>query len=248
VNRALVEGAAGMAAQQTALDTISSNLANIDTPGFRAARPEFTDLIGSSGAALGTASASARTLFIPGRLESTGDEHDLAIDGDGFFLVKTRDGRAAYTRAGNFTPDAHGRLALPNGATLDGIRLPDGTTRMDVSSDGAVVAHVAGKSAPFRAGYVHLHAFDDVNSLRQADDGLFYATATATAEAAADRAGRPGIGGFGRLEQRYLERANVSVVDEMMSILAAQRAYEANAKTVQAADEMLRLANNLEKG
>lgn len=232
-----------MAAQQTALDTISSNLANIDTPGFRAARPEFAELVGTNGIKLGAASATAQTLFIPGRLESTGDEHDLAIDGDGFFRVKSRDGRAAYTRAGNFTPDAHGRLALPNGATLDGIRLPYGTTRMDVSPDGAVVAHVAGKTAPVRAGYVHLYTFDDVAALRL-DDGMFYATASA----GADRAGRPGIGGFGRLEQRYLERANVSVVDEMMSILAAQRAYEANAKTVQAADEMLRLANNLEKG
>jgi len=236
VNRALVDGAAGMAAQQTALDTISSNLANIDTPGFRAARPEFAELVGADGVKLGTASASSRTLFIPGRLESTGDEHDLAIDGDGFFRVKMRDGRTAYTRAGNFTPDARGRLALPNGAMLDGICLPSGTTRMDVSADGAVVAHVAGKTAPVRAGYVHLHTFDEVDALRL-DDGMFYATASA----GKDRAGRPGIGGFGRLEQRSLERANVSVVDEMMSILAAQRAYEANAKTVQAADEMLRL-------
>jgi len=244
VNRALVEGAAGMAAQQAALDAISSNLANVDTPGFRATRPEFAELIGSDGAALGTGPVAARTLFIPGRLESTGDEHDLAIAGEGFFRVKSRDGRAAYTRAGNFTPDSHGRLALPNGATLDGVRLPSGTTRMDVSPDGAVVAHVAGNARPMRCGYVHLHAFDDVAALQQGDDGMYYATASA----GADRSGRPGIGGFGRLEQRYLERANVSVVDEMMSILAAQRAYEANAKTVQAADEMLRLANNLEKG
>lgn len=233
-----------MAAQQAALDTISSNLANVDTPGFRAARPEFAELIGTDGAALGAGAPASRTLFTPGRLDSTGDEHDLAIDGEGFFRVKSRDGRAAYTRAGNFAPDAHGRLALPNGATLDGIRLPSGTTRMDVSPDGAVVAHVAGKSRPVRAGYIHLHAFDDVTCLRQGDDGMYYASTSA----GADRAGRPSIGGFGRLEQRYLERANVSVVDEMMSILAAQRAYEANAKTVQAADEMLRLANNLEKG
>jgi len=228
VNRALVEGAAGMAAQQAALDTISSNLANVDTPGFRAARPEFAELIGADSISLGTGVPTARTLFTPGRLEATGDEHDLAIDGDGLFRVKNRDGRYAFTRAGNFTPDSHGRLALPNGATLDGIRLPAGTTRMDVSPDGAVVAHVAGKTAPVRAGYVHLHSFDDVAALRQADDGMYYATSTT----GADRSGRPGVGGFGRLEQRSLERANVSVVDEMMSILAAQRAYEANAKSV----------------
>ena len=233
-----------MAAQQAALDTISSNLANVDTPGFRATRPEFAELIGAGGATLGAGTMAARTLFTPGRLESTGDEHDLAIDGNGFFRVKTREGRTAYTRAGNFAPDSHGRLALPNGATLDGIRLPSGTTRMDVSPDGAVVAHVAGKTRPMRAGYLLLHVFDDVAALRPGDDGMFYATASA----GNDDSARPGIGGLGRLEQRHLERANVSVVDEMMSILAAQRAYEANAKTVQAADEMLRLANNLEKG
>ena len=244
MNPALVAGADGMAAQQTALDTISANLANIDTPGFRAARPEFAQLVASGGGALGSDAPQTRVLFTPGRLEATDDEHDLAIAGDGLFRVKTRDGDVAYTRAGDFTPDAHGRLVLPNGAALDGIRLPAGTTRMDVSPDGAVVAHVAGKTAAVRAGFIHLHAFDDVAALRGGDDGLFYATAAAGRDAMA----RPGANGFGQLRQRYLERANVSVVDEMMAILAAQRAYEANAKSVQAADEMLRLANNLEKG
>lgn len=236
MNRALVAGADGMAAQQAALDTISANLANIDTPGFRARRPEFAQLVASGGEPLETEAPSARTLFTPGRLEATDDEHDIAIDGNGFFRVKTREGQTAYTRAGNFTPDARGRLALPNGAVLEGIRLPAGTTRMDVTSDGAVVAHVAGKIASVRAGYIHLHTFDDPGALR-GDDGLFYATPSS----GKDAFGRPGIGGFGRLEQRYLERANVSIVDEMMSILTAQRAYEANAKSVQAADEMLRL-------
>lgn len=244
MNRALVAGADGMSAQQAALDTISANLANIDTPGFRAARPEFGQLVASSGVALGADTPARRMLFAPGRLEATDDEHDLAIGGDGLFRVKTKDGAIAYTRAGDFTPDVHGRLVLPNGAALDGIRLPEDTTRMDVSADGAVVAHVAGKSAPVRAGYIHLHSFDDDAALRAGDDGMFYATPAA----GSDASGRPNTGGFGRLEQRYLERANVSVVDEMMAMLAAQRAYEANAKSVQAADEMLRLANNLEKG
>ena len=244
MNRALVAGADGMAAQQAALDTISANLANIDTPGFRAQRPEFAELVAAGGGALETEAPSARTLFTPGRIEATGDEHDLAIEGDGLFRVRTRDGDIAYTRAGNFMPDVHGRLVLPNGAALDGVRLPAGTTRMDVSPDGAVVAHVAGQPAPVRAGCLHLHTFDDAAALRGGDDGLFFAAPAA----GKDASGRPGVGGFGRLEQRYLERANVSVADEMMSILAAQRAYEANAKSVQAADEMLRLANNLEKG
>lgn len=244
MNRALVAGAAGMAAQQAALDTISANLANVDTPGFRASRPEFAALMTPRGTAIGVAAPATRLLFTPGRLEATDDPHDLAIDGDGFFRVRTPTGRIAYTRAGNFTPDARGRLELANGARLEGVRLPPGTTSMQVQPDGAVRAAVAGKSKLADVGRVRLYAFDDPTALLLGPDTLFYQTASSGTPAS----GSPGSGGFGHIKQQHLERANVSVVDEMMAILTAQRAYEANAKTVQAADEMLRLANNLERG
>lgn len=244
MNRALVAGAGGMAAQQAVLDSIAGNLANIETTGFRAQRPEFASLIAPDGSALGIAPGEPRTLFTQGKLEDTNDEHDFAIDGEGLFRVTTSNGRVAYTRAGNFTPDARGRLLLANGAALDDVRLPRGTTSIEVTPEGVVRARVAQKSAPAMAGHVKLYAFADNGSLQLGPDNLFYPTA---------RTGRlisgvPGSGGFGRLKQRCLERANVSVVEAMMAVLTAQRAYEANAKTVQAADEMLRLANNLERG
>jgi flagellar basal-body rod protein FlgG len=245
VNRALAAGAAGMAGQQRILDSIAANLANLDTPGFRASRPEFAALVSPDGNAFGAATPqSPHTLFTQGRLEETGNLHDLAIDGEGLFRVVTPSGHTAYTRAGNFTPDARGRLLLPNGAALDGVRLPASTTSFDVESDGIVHAHIAGTATPARGGNIRLSVVPSSSALRLGSDGLFYLTP----EAGPVSSGTPGAGGLGMLKQRCLERANVSVVDAMMSILSAQRAYEANAKTVQAADEMLRLANNLERG
>jgi flagellar basal-body rod protein FlgG len=244
MNPALTAGAAGMAAQQSVLDTIAGNLANIDTPGFRAARPEFAALIAPDGSALGIAAGAPRTLFTQGRLDDTSDPHDLAIDGEGMFRVTSADGRTAYTRAGNFTPDSRGRLVLPNGSALESVRLPRGTTRIEVGDDGEVRADVVGKKAPVSAGRIDLYSFADPAALQLGVDGMF----RPSADAGKQFRGTPGSGGFGRVKQRCLERGNVGVVDEMMSMLAAQRAYEANAKTVQAADEMLRLANNLERG
>jgi flagellar basal-body rod protein FlgG len=244
MNRALAAGAAGMAHQQAILDSIGANLANIDTPGFRAVRTEFAALIAPDGSALGTSAVKSQTLFTQGRLEETSNPHDLAVDGSGFFAVTPASGGIAFTRAGNYAPDAHGRLRLPNGAILEGVRLPAGTTGIDVAADGSVRARVAGLAQAVWAGRIRLHDFVNPSALRLADDGLFYRTASAGEPSK----GTPGTGGFGRIKQHFLERANVSVVDAMMSILSAQRAYEANAKTVQAADEMLRLANNLERG
>jgi flagellar basal-body rod protein FlgG len=244
VNRALAAGAAGMAAQQAVLDSIAANLSNIDTPGFRADRPEFAALVTPDGGTLATSAERSQKLFVQGRLDSTNDQHDLAIDGEGLFEVEAFGGRLAYTRAGNFTPDASGHLRLPNGAVLTGVTLPAGTVSMSVDAGGHVRVRVAGKPDAVDAGRVRLCAFSQNPALRLGPDGLFHATS-----AAGERyQGAPGTGGFGSIKQRFLERSNVSVVGAMMSVLAAQRAYEANAKSVQAADEMLRLANNLERG
>ena len=244
MNRALAAGAAGMAGQQAVLDSIAANLSNIDTPGFRASRPEFAAFIAPGVGAIGQTSTSSQTLFTQGRLDETNNPYDLAIDGEGLFRVVAADGRLGYTRAGNFTPDARGHLLLPNGAALDGVRLPAATTSVEVSADGTVKARVAGKAGSVAAGHIRLHDFANASALRLGTDGFY----SPTTGAGSVSNGTPGSGGFGHLKQHCLERANVSVVEAMMSILSAQRAYEANAKTVQAADEMLRLANNLERG
>ncbi|HLJ84899.1 MAG TPA: flagellar basal body rod C-terminal domain-containing protein [Candidatus Eremiobacteraceae bacterium] len=158
--------------------------------------------------------------------------------------MHTTAGRAAFTRAGNLTPDADGRLRLPNGAGLADVKLPRGTTQIKIAADGLVRCRVAGKSADVIAGHIRLCAFADNTKLRFDADGLFYPT---QASGKCFR-GTPSTGGFGSVKQRCLERANINVIGAMMAVLAAQRAYEASAKTVQAADELLRLANNLERG
>ena len=232
-----------MALQQAMLDSIAANLSNVDTPGFRAVRPEFASLIAPDGRSVGDLGQPQR-LFSQGKLESTSNDYDLAINGEGLFEVRTTSGAQAYTRAGNFTPDASGRLSLPNGAVLAGVRLPAGSLSFSVDPSGQVRTHISGRSQPVDAGRIRLCAFANNPALRLGDDGLFHATRAAGAMFSA----QPGKGGFGTLRQRCLERSNVSIVGAMMAVLAAQRAYEANAKSVQAADEMLRLANNLERG
>ncbi len=233
-----------MTVQQSVLDTIAANLSNIDTPGFRVDRPEFAALIGPDGRGMGASAQTPQRLFSQGRLDATSNDYDLAIDGEGLFEVRAASGAVAYTRAGNFTPSVDGKLRLPNGAALTGVRLPDGAMTTTIAPDGRIRVRVAGKADAMAAGRARLCAFANNAGLRLGPDGLFYPTAGAGKLYRGD----PGSGGFGHLKQRCLERANVSVVGAMMAVLAAQRSYEANAKSVQAADEMLRLANNLERG
>jgi len=243
VNRTLAVAAAGMATQQALLDSIAANLANIDVPGYRVTRADFSAFMSGDGRVVAPETGELQRLFTQGRLDLTDNPHDLAIEGDGFFSVITVDHERAYTRAGNFSPDVHGHLRLPNGAALEGVALPAGAVSFTIDERGKVLASCPGRSGTVGAGRIGLATFMNPTGLRLGADGLFRATALSgsarmqQADAAA-----------GKLRQRYLERANVTVVAAMMAVLAAQRAYEANAKVVQAADEMLRLANNLERG
>jgi flagellar basal-body rod protein FlgG len=243
MNRTLSVAAAAMAAQQSVLDTIAANLANVDVPGFRVTRTDFASLIGPDGRTLAPELASTQRLFTQGRLDHTGNASDLAIQGEGFFVVLPPSGGRAYTRAGNFASDARGRLRLPNGSALEGVQLPAGTTSFTIDEHGKVLAQVAGRRGDVGAGRIPLATFADTAQLRLGSDGLFYSSGTSSAAYISTPTSMPGT-----IKQRYLERANVTVVAAMMAVLAAQRAYEANAKVVQAADEMLRLANNLERG
>lgn len=243
MNRTLSVAAAGMATQQAILDNIAANLANVDVPGYRVNRADFSAFVSPDGRVVAPELAGSLRLFTQGRLELTGSLHDLAIEGEGFFVVRPKHGGRAYTRAGNFSPDASGALRLPCGAALDGVSLPAATTNFTVDERGRVIAQVAARRGDVLAGRIAIASFPNAPALRLGSDGLFYETAAAGRQQRGSAAAP-----LGRIKQRYLERANVTVVAAMMAVLAAQRAYEANAKVVQAADEMLRLANNLERG
>lgn len=242
MNRTLSVAAAGMATQQAVLDAIAANLANVDVPGYRVSRTDFAAFISPDGRVVAPELGASHRLFTQGRLDLTNNPNDLGIDGGGFFVVLPSGGGRAYTRAGNFSPDAAGALRLPSGATLEGVRLPPATASFSVDERGKVLAQVAGRQGDAGAGRISLAEFANPSALRLGPDGLFYRTAAAGALQTGNAASP-----LGKIKQRYLERANVTVIAAMMAVLAAQRAYEANAKVVQAADEMLRLANNLER-
>lgn len=230
-----------MAAQQQNLEIISENLSNADVAGFKGATATFTDIAGPVGS-LGTAEIGTHTVFTQGKLMHSGGPFDLAIDGPGFFAVTDDRGRHAYTRDGEFARAADGSLRNAQGWRLDGVRIPDDALSASVSEDGAVsVTTAKGKAA---CGRIRLAEFAAPEYLQSAGGTLFFAThASGKAHfVAAGSAGGPAIK-FG-----MLEKSNVTIIEAMMQILAAQRAYEANAKGVQAADEMMRIADNLQRG
>ena len=237
MNRALAISATGMAAQQANLDLVADNLANADVPGFKAATATFASL----GSSLGAVLTGSHPLFSQGKLMKTGGPFDVAIQGRGFFVVE-RDGACAYTRAGSFERAPDGRLRNAEGWRLSGVRIPREAIGVSVEPDGSVLVRTARGTQT--AGRIVPAAFDADEELRPIGSALFAATA-ASGKARALRAG----GAHGpTLVFGALEKSNVSVIESMMAILSAQRAYEANAKGVQAADEMLRIANNLARG
>ncbi len=231
--------ATGMAAQQQTLDVVANNLANADVPGFKNAQASFGAIAGEG--LLGTAETGVRTSFVQGKLMKTGGPFDVAIDGEGFFVVE-RDGRHAYTRAGSFSRAADGSLRTEDGWQLRGIRIPPDATDAAVAPDGRLT--VAGVGHARRdLGRIGLATFPAPERLRAIGSALFAPTQESGAALALAAGGEHGP----KLAFGMLEKSNVSIVESMMAILAAQRAYEANAKGVQAADEMLRIANNIHR-
>jgi flagellar basal-body rod protein FlgG len=239
VNRALLASASGMAAQQQNLDVIAANLANADVPGFKAATATFTAIGGS--VPLGTASTGTHCVFAQGKLMKSGGPFDVAVEGSGFFVVE-RNGRHAYTRAGSFSRAADGSVQNGEGWRLTGVRIPRDAIDVTVAADGRVVVTLphGGRAA---AGRIRLATFDAPERLQTIGSALFAADAGSGPARRVDPGGLHGP----KIAFGMLERSNVSIVEAMMEILAAQRAYEANAKGVQAADEMLRIANNLHR-
>jgi flagellar basal-body rod protein FlgG len=243
MDRALFTAASGMAAQQRNLETIADNLANAGVVGFKGSAQRFAELIAHGRGGVGTTALGARVSFKQGKLARSAGPFDVAIDGPGFFTVVDAHGRRYYTRDGQFSRAADGTIRDAHDMRLDGVRIPADALAATVLNNGTVQATFG--SGPARAvGRIRLAEFAAPEALRPVDGALF----AQTRASGAPRTLVPGGDGGPALCFGMLEESNVTIIDAMMQILTAQRAYEANAKGVQAADEMLRIANNLQRG
>lgn len=260
--RSLWTAASGMQAQTSNIDVISNNLANVNTAGFKRSRADFQDLLyetirlpgtdtagGSqvpTGIQIGhgTRTVATQKIFIQGDFEHTQNELDMAIEGQGFFQITQANGDIAYTRAGNFKIDSEGRIVSPDGFLLEPeITIPTDALAVSISTDGVVSVLQPGQSQPTQVGSLELARFVNPAGLQNIGRNLY----TQTGASGDPTTGTPGEDGFGTIAQGYLEMSNVSVVDEMVNMITAQRAYEINSKAIQAADEMLQTANGLKR-
>lgn len=242
MDRALFTAATGMSAQQRNLETITDNLANAGVVGFKGAAQHFRELVEPGAGGIGTVALGAQVMFAQGKLARSAGPFDLAIDGPGFFTVLDARGRKRYTRDGEFSRAADGTLRNAHDFKLADVRIPHDALAATVDSDGTVRATFPTGSRVI--GRIRLAEFAAPQRLRALDGALF----EATAGSGKPRTIAAGADDGPKLRFGMLEESNVTIVDAMMQILSAQRAYEANAKGVQAADEMLRIANNLQRG
>ncbi|MDQ2680086.1 MAG: flagellar hook basal-body protein [Candidatus Eremiobacteraeota bacterium] len=242
MDRALFAAASGMAAQQQNLDVISNNLANSEVAGFKESSETFAVLASPGERGIGTVATGEQVAFQAGKLERSNGPFDVAIDGPGFFTLDDGAGRRAYTRNGEFSRAADGTLRNRDGWRLHGIHIPNDALSARVADDGTVsIATVKGQRG---VGHIGIVNFAAPERLRAIGGTLF----TATRDSGPARSVPAGSSDSPKVRFGMLEQSNVSIIESMMQILAAQRAYEANAKGVQAADEMLRIANNLQRG
>ncbi|MFL6661610.1 MAG: flagellar basal-body rod protein FlgG [Rhizobacter sp.] len=250
--------ATGMNAQQLNVDTISNNLANVSTTGFKRARVSFEDLVsrqiprslrllGADGAArygTGVAVGGTSQVFVAGDLKKTEQPYDLAIRGNGFFEVTRTDGSRAYTRDGAFQLDADGTLVTAGGLTLNpALRVPSDATNILIDAAGKVTATLPNEAQPAELGTIELFGFMNPAGLKAEGNNL-YSTTERSGDAIPGKAGEQGMGA---VAQGFLEASNVRLVDEFVNLIVAQRAYEASSKAIQAADEMLGITNNLRR-
>ena len=234
--------ASGMAAQQTNLEVIADNLANADVAGFKQVAATFIDVNAGGTLGLGTATAGKHAVFSQGKLMHSGGPFDVAIDGQGFFRVE-RAGMHGYTRNGEFARAADGTLRNTDGWQLRDVRIPSDALAVRVAKDGNVTVDLPDR-ANRPIGRIRLASFASAEGLRPLGGTVFAATPDSGPEHRID----PGRDNGPSIAFGMLEHSNVSIVESMMQILTAQRAYEANAKGVQAADEMQRIANNINRG
>ena len=259
--RSLRTAASGMEAQQLNIDVIANNLANVNTVGFKRSRAEFQDLFyeeiraarnndgeQAEGSPLplevgqGIRAIATQKLFGQGAIQATNNELDIAIEGAGFFRLQMPDGTQAYTRNGAFTRDSDGRLVTIEGQPLDPpIILPPDTQRVSVEADGTVKATLINNTEPLEVGRIGISIF--INPAGLASKGHNLYVASEGSGQAID--GFASEEGFGRVSQGMLEGSNVEVVEEMIDLIAAQRAYEINSRVIQAADQMLQETTRL---
>jgi flagellar basal-body rod protein FlgG len=260
--RSLWTAGSGMLAQQLNIDNIANNLANVNTTGYKKSRVDFQDLLYQTIRAAGTPviqgaqvptgiqighgvrPVSTQKIFTQGEFKPTDGPLDINIEGEGFFQVLMPDSSIAYTRDGSFKRDGEGRVVTSDGFPIaPELTLPEDATDISISTDGNISIRVKGQDNPQSIGQIELVRFVNPAGLKSVGRNLYKNTA-ASGEAIF---GTPGLDGFGTLAHGYLEMSNVQVVEEMVSMIVAQRAYEVNSKAIQAADEMLQTANNLRR-
>ena len=250
----------GLEAQQTQLDVISNNLANVATHGFKRVRPVFEDLLyqtvrqpgapssqqtqAPSGLQVGTGVRAVSTVrnFAQGNLQQTGNALDVAINGAGFFQVQMPDGGVGYTRDGSFHLDAQGQIVTANGFALSpALAIPANAQTITIGQDGTVSVTVPGSAAPQPVGQIQLASFANPAGLQALGQNLF----AETAASGAPTAQAPGTNGTGTVSQAFVETSNVNVVEELVNMIQAQRAFEMNSKAVQTSDQMLQRLSQL---
>ncbi len=262
--RSLWTAATGMNGQQSNIDAISNNLSNVNTTGYKQQRVEFEDLLYQNKKLAGTPAtedtvtpvgiqqgsgvklAATQRIMKQGSLQNTGVDTDVAIVGEGFFRVQKYDGSYAYTRDGSFKVDSNGQVVNSNGLRmLPEIILPEGydVSTLSISQDGRVSVKVNGENEPIEVGQIELFRFPNPVGLQAEGDNLFVKT-NASGDAIG---GRPGFEGMGEVRHKFLELSNVSVVNEMVQMIVAQRAYEFNSKAIQTSDNMLSTAVNMKR-
>ena len=259
--RALNTAATGMQAQQLNVEVIANNIANMNTTGFKRQRAEFQDLLYQNVERMGVTSSDAGTI-VPtgvqvgvgvkagsvyrvteqGSFTQTQNPYDVAIQGEGYFIVQLPDGRDAYTRAGNFSLSAEGQIVTEDGFTVaPGISVPSDAVGLSINRQGVVQAIMADGTAPQDLGALEMARFVNPAGLEAIGDNAFLET---PASGTANR-GLPGQVGFGTVMQNFLEASNVNAVTEISALITAQRAYEMNSKVITTTDEMLRSTSNL---
>jgi len=251
-----------MLAQDLNVSVIANNLANVNTSGFKRSRADFQELLYQNLRLVGTLSengnqvptgiqlglgvkpAAIQKIFIQGDFAQTQNPLDMAIEGQGFFQVTQPDGTLAYTRSGSFKIDNTGQIVTSDGLLLDpAIAIPADALIISIDTQGTVSVTQPGATTPTVVGTVQLATFQNPAGLQAIGSNLFEET-DASGPATV---GNPGIDDRGNIQQGFLELSNVSVVEEMVNLITAQRAYEVNSRTVQTADEMLQIANTLKR-
>jgi len=259
--RALYTAASGMTAQQLNLDNISNNLANSSTTGFQQRRLQFSDLLyqneimpGSAATqqttvaaglqiGLGTRPGATEVIQTQGDFTTTGNPLDLAIQGAGFFQILLPNGQTGYTRAGSFHPDAQGTMVTADGNALQpAVTIPADAISVSIGSDGTVSVTQPGQTTATQVGAIQTALFVNPGGLNSVGNNIYLAT-TASGQPVVGTPG--GAEGLGSLQQGMLEQSNVSVVDQFVQMILAQRSYESNSRVVKAADEMLQQLNQL---